>query len=126
MKKASYTPGGVCLLRCDVSAAHEPAQIATVLGRYAELATEQDQLTGQNAAWGGACGSAERRIESRGPVFRGPEFPARSFRNDAALSRCHGFEHWWRRRRRRRCDRSSRSGGSLVGHIVRPDLYGST
>ena len=42
------TPGGVCLLRCSVSAAHEPAQIATVLGRFAALASELD--SGQQAA----------------------------------------------------------------------------
>lgn len=38
------TPGGVCLLRCSVSAAHEPSQIATVLGRFADLAAELDRL----------------------------------------------------------------------------------
>lgn len=37
------TPGGACLLRCSVSAAHEPAQIATVLGRFADLASELDR-----------------------------------------------------------------------------------
>jgi len=37
------TPGGACLLRCSVSAAHEPSQIATVLGRFAELAAELDR-----------------------------------------------------------------------------------
>ena len=36
------TPNGACLLRCSVSAAHEPAQIATVLGRFAALASELD------------------------------------------------------------------------------------
>ena len=36
------TPGGLCLLRCSVSAAHEPTQIATVLGRFAALASELD------------------------------------------------------------------------------------
>ena len=40
----------VALLRCSVSAAHEPAQIATVLGCFAELASELDRLKGQNAA----------------------------------------------------------------------------
>jgi 8-amino-7-oxononanoate synthase len=32
------TPGGLCLLRCSVSAAHEPGQIEEVLRRFAELA----------------------------------------------------------------------------------------
>ncbi len=44
------TPGGVCLLRCSVSAAHEPAQIATVLGCFAELASELDRRSKQDAA----------------------------------------------------------------------------
>ncbi len=42
------TPNGACLLRCSVSAAHEPAQIATVLGRFAALASELDN--GRRAA----------------------------------------------------------------------------
>lgn len=38
------TPGGVCLLRCSVSAAHGEAEIATVLERFGALAAE---LAGQ-------------------------------------------------------------------------------
>jgi 8-amino-7-oxononanoate synthase len=34
------TPNGVCLLRCSLSAAHTPAQITTVLERFATLAHE--------------------------------------------------------------------------------------
>ncbi len=44
------TPGGVCLLRCSVSAAHTPEQIGTVLERFAELAGELAQLAGPLAA----------------------------------------------------------------------------
>ncbi|GBD43535.1 8-amino-7-oxononanoate synthase [bacterium HR40] len=34
------TPEGLCLLRCSVSAAHEPAEIDAALSRFAELARE--------------------------------------------------------------------------------------
>lgn len=34
------TPGGLCLLRCSVSAAHEPSEIDAALERFAELARQ--------------------------------------------------------------------------------------
>lgn len=44
------TPGGVCLLRGSVSAAHTPEQIEEVLARFAHLAEELRQLTARVAA----------------------------------------------------------------------------
>jgi 8-amino-7-oxononanoate synthase len=44
------TPGGVSLLRCSVSAAHTPAQIDTVLERFARLAAELATLAAPVAA----------------------------------------------------------------------------
>ncbi len=38
------TPGGVCLLRCSVSAAHTDEQIETVLQRFAALSAELSRL----------------------------------------------------------------------------------
>lgn len=44
------TPGGVCLLRCSVSAAHTEAQIDAVLERFATLAGELHRLAAPIAA----------------------------------------------------------------------------
>ncbi len=44
------TPGGVCLLRCSVSAAHTDEQIEAVLERFAALSAELARLAGAVAA----------------------------------------------------------------------------